>query len=96
MSRLCRLKTKSHGDDGLWAYNEIVKLRKQRDELLTALEKLMRFTVTEVAHCRGDRCREIWCASCNTEEDAQSAIDEAYEIYAQADAAIARVKGEAK
>ena len=38
MSRLCRLKTASHGDDGKWAYNEIVSLRKQRDDLLAALE----------------------------------------------------------
>lgn len=38
MSRLCRLKTASHGDDGKWAYDEIVSLRKQRDELLAALE----------------------------------------------------------
>lgn len=38
MSRLCRLKNKSHGDDGQWAYGEIVSLRKQRDELLAALE----------------------------------------------------------
>ena len=37
MSRLCRLKTASHGDDGKWAYNEIVSLRKQRDELLEVL-----------------------------------------------------------
>ena len=37
MSRLCRLKTASHGDDGKWAYNEIVTLRKQRDELLAAM-----------------------------------------------------------
>ena len=28
------------GDDGQWAYNEIVSLRKQRDELLAALTKL--------------------------------------------------------
>ena len=41
MSRLCRLKTKSHGDDGLWAYNEIVKLRKQRDKLLTAAKLVL-------------------------------------------------------
>ena len=41
MSRLCRLKTASHGDDGKWAYNEIVSLRKQRDELLAALERFM-------------------------------------------------------
>ena len=37
MSRLCRLKTASHGDDGKWAYDEIVKLRaelaKYRDAL---------------------------------------------------------------
>ena len=39
MSRLCRLKTASHGDDGKWAYNEIVSLRKQRDELLSAIAK---------------------------------------------------------
>lgn len=38
MSRLCRLKTASHGDDGQWAYDEIFSLRKQRDELLAALE----------------------------------------------------------
>lgn len=38
MSRLCRLKNKSHGEDGKWAYDEIVSLRKQRDELLAALE----------------------------------------------------------
>ena len=28
MSRLCRLKTASHGDDGKWAYGEIIKLRQ--------------------------------------------------------------------
>ena len=38
MSRLCRLKTASHGDEGKWAYNEIVSLRKQRDELLEQVE----------------------------------------------------------
>ena len=40
MSRLCRLKTASHGDDGQWAYDEIVSLRKQRDELLAAIEAI--------------------------------------------------------
>ena len=29
MSRLCRLKTASHGDDGKWAYEEIVELRAE-------------------------------------------------------------------
>jgi len=39
MSRLSRLKTASHGDDGKWVYDEIVSLRKQRDELLSAIAK---------------------------------------------------------
>ena len=42
MSRLCRLKTASHGDDGKWAYDEIVSLRKQRDELLSDLAEAKR------------------------------------------------------
>ena len=41
MSRLCILKTASHGDDGKWAYDEIVTLRKQRDELLAELQRFM-------------------------------------------------------
>ena len=32
MSRLCRLKCKSYGEDGKWAYNEIIRLRKELDE----------------------------------------------------------------
>ena len=42
MSRLSRLKTASHGDDGKWAYDEIVSLRKQRDELLSDLAEAKR------------------------------------------------------
>jgi hypothetical protein len=38
MSRLSRLKTATHGGVGLWAHDEIVKLRKQRDELLAFAE----------------------------------------------------------
>lgn len=33
MSRLCRLKTASHGDDGKLAYDEIVSQRKQIEAL---------------------------------------------------------------
>ena len=29
MSRLCRLKNASHGEDGAWAYDEIVRLRAE-------------------------------------------------------------------
>ena len=33
MSRLCRLKTKTHGEDGQWAYKEITTLRQRVAEL---------------------------------------------------------------
>ena len=33
MSRLCRLRNASHGDDGQWAYSEIVGLREQVERL---------------------------------------------------------------
>ena len=49
MSRLCRLKTASHGDDGKWAYDEIVSLRKQRDELLAFAEEVRRSGDTRLA-----------------------------------------------
>jgi hypothetical protein len=43
MSRLCRLKTKTHGADGQWAYEEITRLREllreARDEM-RAMERL--------------------------------------------------------
>ena len=38
MSRLCRLKNKSHGDDGQWAYDEIVMLRKRLELAIEALK----------------------------------------------------------
>ena len=56
MSRLCRLKTASHGDDGKWAYNEIVSLRKQRDELLAGLEKMNRSYVILMESARDRIC----------------------------------------
>ena len=42
MSRLCRLKTASHGDDGKWAYEEIVKLRSELAALKAENESLKR------------------------------------------------------
>ncbi len=49
MSRLCRLKSYSGvGDDGKWAYREIIRLRgevicltMERDNLLAALKKAL-------------------------------------------------------
>ncbi len=39
MSRLCRLRNASHGDDGQWAYSEIVGLREQLAALAEQNEK---------------------------------------------------------
>ena len=47
MSRLCRLKTKSHGEDGQWAYDEIVSQRKQI-EALTAQVGVLREALEEI------------------------------------------------
>lgn len=40
MSRLCRLRTKTHGEDGQWAYEEITKLREQVAAQAVVIEKL--------------------------------------------------------
>lgn len=41
MSRLCRLKSyKNIGEDGRWAYDEIVKLQALCDQMGEALEEL--------------------------------------------------------
>ena len=40
MSRLCRLRTKTHGADGQWAYEEITKLREQVAAQAAVIEKL--------------------------------------------------------
>ena len=47
MSRLCRLRNNSHGKDGQWAYAEIVALRKQRDELLSDIERCYKMLLSE-------------------------------------------------
>ena len=40
MSHLCRLRTKTHGEDGQWAYEEITKLREQVAAQAAVIEKL--------------------------------------------------------
>ena len=54
MSRLCRLRLRRHGDDGQWAYDEIVKQRKQIEELQFALAET---EALEMAH--GERIEKL-------------------------------------
>lgn len=42
ISRLCRLRNKSHGEDGQWAYKEITKLREQIAAQAAVIEKFKR------------------------------------------------------
>jgi len=42
MSRLCRLKSYKHiGDDGVWAYGEIPRLKSRVAELETSLARIV-------------------------------------------------------
>lgn len=41
MSRLCRLKTKTHGEDGQWAYDEIIRLRREVGYQQSTIDALM-------------------------------------------------------
>lgn len=41
MSRLCRLKTNTHGEDGKWAYSEIIRLRKDVCHQQSTIDALM-------------------------------------------------------
>ena len=58
MGRLCRLKTKTHGDDGLWAYNEIQQLRTTIAEQQKRIAELE--TATNESNKRLYEEREIW------------------------------------
>lgn len=99
MSRLCRLKTASHGDDGKWAYNEIVSLRKQRDELLSDLAEAKRSAefnfeqyqdVGRLLHEECEKTEKLLAAMIHIQQVACSGSPE----LGIAVAAIASVKGE--
>lgn len=63
MSRLSRLKSRSHGEDGKWAHDEIVRLRKQRDELLVKVaaweQKAANWMASQEAAQRLDGYRDL-------------------------------------
>lgn len=79
MSRLCRLKTASHGEDGKWAYEEIIKMRQQRDDLMAALEDLIELCTPSFCECEPDVGYQ--CRACHPSS-----------VVKAAHAAIARVK----
>ena len=66
-------------------------LTAERDRLRKALKPILRFVPQSIVECRGDKCREPWCASCYGEDAAITALDRA---SAEAAAARAALKGE--
>ena len=68
MSRLCRLRNKTHGEDGQWAYEEITKLREQVAAQAAVIEKLR------------DALVAGWSLQCDF-DDARQLADDALAIH---------------
>ena len=68
------------------------KLKDAARLALDALEVVEPFTNTNVTECRGDKCREPWCASCNDEEEAGASAQEGYRAAVKALSAIAALR----
>lgn len=81
------LEAKLSKTEGLLAENE-VRLRKA----VEAFSAVLRYVPDSVVECRGDKCREPWCASCWGWDDAEKAIAVAYETGKQARATLAEIK----
>jgi hypothetical protein len=58
MSKLCRLKTNSHGEEGKWAYNEIINLRNQVSTLLRD-NALLRKELADATNLGRDGVKEV-------------------------------------
>lgn len=75
------------------------KVIQERDALkdaarlaLDALEVVEPYINTTATACRGDKCREPWCASCNTEEEAEASAQKGYRAEVKALSTIAALK----
>jgi len=52
---------------------QIASLTADKERLREALEGILPYTATQSVGCHGEKCRESWCHSCNSEDDANSA-----------------------
>ena len=64
---------------------EMAEAIRVQDEVL---KKLIQHTPSQTIPCKGVKCREWWCYSCNTEEDAERAIQEVFDDCAEAGKAL--------
>lgn len=83
MSRLCRLKNNSHGEDGQWAYTEILRLRAELEvEAADAsryrfLRNLEEWTATPDSTLLGSGGKIKWIGGTYSFDEIDRAIDEA-------------------
>jgi uncharacterized coiled-coil protein SlyX len=64
---------------------------RQVARLREALEGVMPYTIDGTVECRGDKCRERWCLSCNTESDAMEAVSDALYAFGKVNEALSEI-----
>ena len=56
-------------------------MKNEINALLIAAEAALPYIVTDVTRCNGWKCREPYCISCTTEEDAWTAAQAGQDSY---------------
>lgn len=72
---------------------QIASLTAEIERLREALTAILPYVATQSVGCHGDKCREIWCYSCNGEHDASFAAMAGAEAYCVARAALQPKEG---
>ena len=81
-------------DDDVVCWEANARLIAAAPDLLEALKEIMPFIATVNIGCHGEKCREPWHHSCNSEEEAEAAAQKGCDAWTKASAAIARATGE--
>lgn len=83
---------KAYADMATELTKGIVDAKAERDALRGALKAVVPYVATKAVGCHGDKCRESWCHSCNSDEDAAAAAQRGRDACHAANAALARAK----
>jgi hypothetical protein len=62
------------------------------DRLREALRGCLPYIATQAVGCHGDKCREPWCYSCRSEDDAYAAADKGSAARKEAREALGETK----
>lgn len=61
-------------------------------ELVEAIKPALDYVCVQPIPCSGWRCREVWCPSCNGDENAENACKQIAEILDNARSALAKLE----